>query len=63
MDKTDRKLLKISTALIAIAIVVLVTLVSTQYENLNTAIIAIMVGVEVLLTVPLGFIYGVADDG
>lgn len=62
MEKIDRKLLKISTALIAIAIIILVTLTTVQFEKLTTAIIAINTGTEVLLAIALGFVYSIVDD-
>lgn len=62
MGKIDRKLLKISIALMAIAIVALITLTTVLYENLSTAIIGINISIELLIAIALAFVYGVADD-
>ena len=62
MGKIDRKLLKISIALMAIAIVALVTLTSVLYENLSTAVIGINISIELVISIALAFVYSVADD-
>jgi len=62
MGKINRKLLKISIALMAIAIVALVTLTSVLYENLSTAVIGINISIELVISIALAFVYSVADD-